>query len=158
MPHARDTLNAPEAHIAGITLLLNLPWEFAQMPFYRCAETLSRREAAAFCAIATAGDALLTVAAHHAVARASGSRHWVLDPSARQAAAFIGTGLALTVVFEWLATDVLERWQYADRMPRLPIFRTGLAPVLQWTLLPPLILALSIRSLRRSHSRSQRCA
>lgn len=138
----------PEAKVAAFSLLLNLPWELGQMPFYRCAETLSKRDAVAFCVLASLGDAAIAAAAYRAVARASGSRDWVLDPSPRQVAGFVGAGLALTVVFEWVATEVIDQWQYAPAMPRLPLLGTGLAPLLQWTLLPPLVLALAGRRLR----------
>lgn len=142
-------MDAPEAKVAAYSLLLNLPWELGQMPFYRCAETLSKRDARAFCVLASFGDAAITASAYEVVARTSESREWVLDPSPRQIAGFVGAGLALTVVFEWVATEVIDRWQYAPSMPRLPILQTGLAPLLQWTLLPPLTLWLAHRQLAR---------
>jgi hypothetical protein len=46
----------------------------------------------------------------------------------------------VTLVLEWLATEVLDRWSYSDAMPELPVLGTGLLPVLQWILLPPLIV------------------
>ena len=53
---------------------------------------------------------------------------------------YLATGLVITTFMEWLATDVLDRWQYAPNMPELPILGTGLLPILQWLTLPPLIL------------------
>jgi hypothetical protein len=49
-------------------------------------------------------------------------------------------GLGYTVFSEWLNVEVREAWAYAEAMPRLPLLGTGLAPVLQWLILPPLAL------------------
>lgn len=141
-PLAARRLNQPEATVAAVAFLLNLPWEFGQMPFYRCPDTLTRGEAVTFCTLASVGDAALTVGAFRAVSRSVGSRGWVLNPTPRQLTGFIGVGLAATVAFEWLATEILDQWQYAPGMPTLPGLGTGTAPLLQWTLLPPLVLWL----------------
>lgn len=146
---ARAT-EAPEVAIAGFSLLLNFPWEIVQMPLYRCLDTLSYGGAVRFCGFATLGDAAISVASYWAVAKATGQRHWIHDPASRQIAGYVGVGLGVTVLFEWLATEVIDRWQYAEAMPTLPVVGTGLAPLLQWTLLPPLILWLARRHLRES--------
>jgi hypothetical protein len=52
------------------------------------------------------------------------------------------------VAQEHLATGVLNRWQYADAMPVVPVLGTGLAPVLQWLLLPLPVLGLARGQLR----------
>lgn len=46
----------------------------------------------------------------------------------------------ITIVMERLATQVLHRWAYAETMPLVPILGIGLSPLLQWLLLPPLVL------------------
>ena len=71
------------------------------------------------------------------------SRRRVLRPTARQAAGFVAVGLAITLVVEWLATRVLHRWAYAGAMPVvpvLPVLGVGVSPLLQWLVLPPLVL------------------
>jgi hypothetical protein len=55
-------------------------------------------------------------------------------------AVFIGVGLVTTITFETLATGALERWAYSDAMPRLPVVGTGLLPVIQWLVIPPLVV------------------
>ena len=39
------------------------------------------------------------------------------------------------------------RWEYAEAMPRLPLLGTGLAPLLQWLLIPPLVIWLVRRQI-----------
>jgi hypothetical protein len=137
----------PEANLAALSFLFNLPWEMGQMRFYRCAETRSNAQTMRFCALTSLGDAAIALGAFWAVSRVTGSREWVRDPSPVEVAGFVGSGLAATVLFEWLATEVLDRWEYAPGMPTLPVLGTGLAPLLQWSLLPPLALWFARRRL-----------
>jgi hypothetical protein len=149
----RPMFAVAEASIAGSSFLLNLPWEVWQMPFYRCLERLSYSGAIRFCTLAAVGDAVISVAAFWAVSLAYGSRAWILRPTIGQIGGFVGTGLTITVGFEWLATEVLDRWQYAEAMPTLPVLGTGLLPLLQWTILPPLVLWLARRQLASEQGR-----
>jgi hypothetical protein len=55
-------------------------------------------------------------------------------------AVFLGIGLIVTIGFEFVSTEVLNRWAYAAQMPSLPILGTGLAPFLQWLIIPSLVL------------------
>ena len=61
---------------------------------------------------------------------------------------FVGIGLVLTIVLEMLATHVLDRWHYAEAMPIVPAIGVGLLPILQWLVLPPLVLWFVRRQLR----------
>lgn len=54
--------------------------------------------------------------------------------------AFTLLGVGITIAAEWLFTEVWSRWSYAELMPTLPVLGTGLTPVLQWLLLPPVIV------------------
>ncbi|MBW3629637.1 MAG: hypothetical protein KY464_10090 [Gemmatimonadetes bacterium] len=53
----------------------------------------------------------------------------------------------VTVLAEWIATRVLDLWQYSEAMPTLPLLDTGITPLLQRILLPPLVLRLVRRQL-----------
>jgi hypothetical protein len=52
----------------------------------------------------------------------------------------VGGGLAYTVFSEWLNTEIRGSWAYTAWMPALPLIGSGLAPFLQWVLVPPLAL------------------
>src|SRR5712672_3166741 len=45
-------------------------------------------------------------------------------------------GLAYTVFSEWLNTEIRGGWAYSTWMPVLPVIGTGLAPFLQWIIVP----------------------
>ncbi len=53
-------------------------------------------------------------------------------------------GVGLTVVIELLAQHGgwLAAWSYSAAMPVIPGLGVGLVPVLQWIVLPPLVVAL----------------
>jgi len=49
-------------------------------------------------------------------------------------------GAGYTVYSEWLNVNVRGSWAYAPLMPTLPVIGTGLAPLLQWLVVPTLTL------------------
>lgn len=63
-----------------------------------------------------------------------------MRPDLHSILVFITVGIVITIVLEWHATVLQQRWAYGELMPTLPILGTGLAPLLQWLILPPLIL------------------
>jgi hypothetical protein len=47
--------------------------------------------------------------------------------------------VVLTIGLEYLNTDILGRWSYADSMPRVPLLGTGLSPLAQWIAVPTIV-------------------
>lgn len=78
------------------------------------------------------------------------NRRWFVHPSASHYAVMLTAGLAISVIVEWIALDVLNRWSYTASMPIIPILNIGLIPVLQMLLLPPIIFATVAALERRS--------
>jgi hypothetical protein len=138
---------SPEFAVTVFGFLLNYPWEFLQVPFYRGMATASHWEAVVFCSSAAVGDAGIALAAYWVVSAWDRSRAWVLAPGSGQVLGFTGATLAITVVLEWLNTDVLGRWEYGAAMPTVPPLGTGLLPLLQWVVLGPLIVWFTRRHL-----------
>ncbi|MGH7629725.1 MAG: hypothetical protein ACREOF_10175 [Gemmatimonadales bacterium] len=135
----------PWAAVAGFAFLLNFVWEMWQAPFYRTMIEASHLDAVRTCTLATFGDAviaLLALGAAAAVARDSG---WLARPSRKALAVYVGAGLVITLALEWLNVQVLHRFSYAARMPT--VLGIGLTPLLQWLVLPPLVLWLARRHL-----------
>ena len=62
-------------------------------------------------------------------------------------ATFVAVGILLTVGFEFCDTNISLRWTYADLMPLVPPFGIGLSPLLQWLIIPPLVIWLTRRHL-----------
>jgi hypothetical protein len=139
----------PEFNVALFTLLLNYPWEFLQVPLYEGMPQAPHWEAIQACSRAAAGDAVIALAAYGAVAVWLRSRAWVLEPTRASTLGFLGAGVLITVLIERLALSGLwvAHWSYSALMPVVPGLGVGLSPLMQWLVLPPLVLWLVRRQL-----------
>ena len=135
----------PEVAVAAFSFMLHLPWEFAQVPLFAEMPSLGHWRAIQVCGSATVGDAVIAGLAFWGVALMARSRRWLLRPSRGQILVFVAIGLLITLGIEWLSTQVLDRWAYGPDMPVLPGLRVGLSPVLQWVVVPPLVVWFSRR-------------
>jgi hypothetical protein len=143
-------VDLPEINVGLFAFLLNLVWEFGQVPFYRDLPSRGHWASIKLCARATLGDAVIAVVAFWVVAALVASRRWITAPSVLQVACFVGIGLGISTPLEWVAIHVQGRWAYGASMPIVPVLQIGLAPVLQWLILPPLIVWFVTRQLAGS--------
>ena len=146
----------PEFNVMLFALLLNYPWEFIQAPLFAGMAEAAHWEAVKVCTQAALGDAVIMLVAYWGVAVARRSRAWVASPGWRDVLWFASIGVGITVVIEWMALHGwwLASWRYSAAMPVIPGLGVGLVPVLQWLILPPLVVVLVARQLRgRRHSR-----
>lgn len=135
----RDVVDTPEVNVFAFAFLLNLPWELLQVPFFSALPESSHWSGIVQCGRAALGDALITVSAYAAVAARHG-RHWIFEVTLKRIGVFVALGLVVTIIIEAVSTGPLRRWTYADSMPTLPMLGTGLLPILQWVMLPPLVV------------------
>jgi hypothetical protein len=133
-------VDLPEINVALFAFLLNLVWEFGQVPLYRDLPSQGHWASIKLCARATLGDAVIAVVAFWVVAAVVASRRWITAPSVSQVACFVGVGLGIATALEWMAIHVQARWAYGTSMPMVPVLRVGLAPILQWVIAPPLVV------------------
>lgn len=130
-PSARRTV---VRHV-GAVAVGNLVWEVFQLPLF----TLWRTAGAAYLAFATfhcwAGDLLIGSASLGLGILVAGCC-WPSGGYARVATVTVVLGVAYTVFSEWLNVAVRGSWAYAPAMPRVPPLGTGLAPRLQWIVVP----------------------
>ena len=134
--------NTPEFSVLVFSFLLNLAWEYWQVPFFRGMADQPHWVGVKACTLATLGDAAIALAAYWVTAIFARARGWILRPNRLDIANFlgVGVGVVVTTLFEALATGMFQRWAYSDAMPRLPVIGTGLLPLLQWLVIPPLVL------------------
>ena len=133
-------LDLPELNVVIYAFLLNFVWEFWQIGWFADISTVSHLEGVKLCTRATFGDIGIALVAFWAVSFSERTRSWVSNPTKRNVMVFVLVGVVITILLEWLATSVLDRWAYAESMPTLPILGTGLLPLTQWIVIPPLIL------------------
>ena len=130
----------------ALLLIVNLVWEVVQIPLYTLWSEGRPDEIAWAILHCTAGDGLVGAAALGGAVVLTASWDWPARGFIR--VAFVATllGVVATIVLEWLNVEVWRSWTYAAAMPRLPPLGTGLSPLLQWLLLPPLCF-LAVRRL-----------
>lgn len=122
----------------GFVAAANLAWEIAQLPLYTLWDEASTGFIVYAVAHCTAGDLLIASFALLVALLLCRSRAWPEHGYRRVAVVATLLGVGYTVFSEWHNTAVLVSWTYADRMPVLPPLGTGLAPLAQWIVLPPL--------------------
>lgn len=133
-------MDMPELNVAIFSFFLNFIWEMWQIPFFEEITNAEHWAGVVTCSKATFGDVGISIVAFWCVAAFAKSRRWIIKPSPSQIGSFVLVGVFITIVFEAIATVLLDRWSYSPSMPTLPLLGTGLLPLLQWILLPPLTI------------------
>ena len=124
---------------------LSLAWEIAQLPLYTIWQEGSPAWIAFAVAHCTAGDAMIGLAALAIALTTMRSRELRSWRWLRIASLTAIIALAYTVFSEWRNTALLGNWAYSTLMPVIGTdgVSIGLAPLLQWLVIPPLALRLS---------------
>jgi hypothetical protein len=133
-------LNAPELHISIFAFLLNFVWELLQMPLFAGFADFPYYQTVLHCTKATFGDVVISLVAFAGACLITRSRMWINSTNISGVIAFLAIGLVITIVFEILATGPLNRWEYGELMPIVPLTGVGASPVAQWVILPLLQL------------------
>lgn len=114
----------------------NLVWESAQQPLYDVLPAHLGGDRVLATLHCTAGDALIAGLAYAAATITVGRARWPLAPRAWGTGllAAVLVALAYTAISEWRNVAVLAQWRYRPVMPTL--HGIGLAPLLQWIVVP----------------------
>ena len=125
-------LNAPEFHIMIFAFLLNFVWELLQMPLFGGFSEYQYYQIILHCTKATFGDVIISLVAFAGACLVTRSRMWIISMSRSGVVSFLVIGLVITIAFELLATGPINRWQYDELMPMIPVIGVGVSPVAQW--------------------------
>lgn len=135
---------------AVLAVVLNSLWELAQLPLYGQWNDPDRGRIAAYLVHCVLGDVLISTTIYVLTAVAFRELRWPERRPWSAGVLAVALGLAFTVVSEWYNVYVLGSWFYAPRMPTLG--GIGVAPMLQWIIVPVLMILLW----RRGFTRTQR--
>jgi len=144
-----DTPKNTSHHTSKVTLLLvmgtsaflfHFVWEMWQVPFYQGMPGASHWVAVRICSQAAFGDAFIAIFSYALVAWFFNDINWVYLSRRKPVGVYLCIGLLVTIILEYLATEVFYRWQYSELMPRLWWLGTGALPLLQWAFVPFLSL------------------
>lgn len=143
---------AEAALYVGLAAIGHFLWEAAQLPLYTLWSIGTPPEIAFALFHCTVGNILITTAA--IAAAAALARYWRWPAFGwRMAFSAIVLGAGYTAYSEWLNVEARRSWSYTAAMPVLPWLGTGLAPLLQWLVVPGLAFAIAARRYRRQTRR-----
>jgi hypothetical protein len=129
----------PAIRLALYALGVNFVWEMLQAPLFVGMLAMPRWDATALCLQAAAGDAAMIVIAFAVVSIGTRERIWMMRPQYGRLGAFAVLAALQGLGLEWVSVR-LERWTYGPLMPIEPVSGLGLAPILQWLILPLMLL------------------
>ena len=152
MPHQHTNMTAgewpwyqPWARLALFSASLNVVWEMLAMSFYD-GRTSGTGIGIAMCLTAALGDVGIALGAYAIAARLS-TRQWIVRPTLLPFMTYVACGLVVTILSEYLNVHILQRWSYRSQM--LTVAGVAMLPMLQWLVLPPIVLLLSRQHLHR---------
>ncbi len=140
------SVRIPELHISLYAFLLNLLWEGIQAPLFVFEQQFSPFLLSGCLLFCSGVDVIMTLTAYWVLSVAVRDRYWFLLKKLRHWFSFVSIGLILALVSEYTAIHYRTLWQYSERMPVVPGLDIGLTPLLQWLILPPIVLVLLARA------------
>jgi hypothetical protein len=117
---------------------MNLIWESLQLPLYTIWRTAAPDQIAYAVLHCTIGDVLIAAGALLSALLLVGGQGWPYARLGRVAVVAAVLGIGYAILSEWLNVSILRRWAYSELMPVVPVLRTGLSPLLQWSVIPTL--------------------
>lgn len=132
---------------AALAFALNLSWEIAQVRLYTIWAEADRFTVAWSLLHCSVGDVLIGLALFVLAGMALWRVDWPASRPWAGGAIFVTGAMAYTAWSEWYNVYRAGSWSYTASMPL--IFGIGLSPLLQWLILPPL-LVFAYRTLLRS--------
>ena len=125
--------------IALAAYTLHFAWEMGQAFLFTPMDRLPFWQATAWCARAAGWDVVISAAAYFVAALAARSIFWPRRRTPWPVAIYFLVGLGITIAIERWAVSA-GRWEYRDAMPTLA--GIGLTPLLQWIVIPAMILVI----------------
>ena len=135
---SRTALRFVFARFVPLLAAGNLVWESIQLPFYTLWQEGTPRSRLFAIVHCTAGDLMIGTAALLLALIFFGGRGWPHRGHGAVLGATTFAGVAYTVFSEWVNTQVTMSWQYSEAMLQVPPLGTGIVPLLQWIVVPPL--------------------
>lgn len=132
---------------AILALPLHGLWEVAQLPLYTLWDDPDRGRIAAYVLHCLLGDVLITVTVYLLTAIVFRELYWPERRPWLAGAFMLAAGLAFTAFSEWYNVYRAGNWAYTAAMPL--VAGLGLAPLLQW-LIVPVAMILIVRRLGRN--------
>jgi len=142
----KKVTSIPELNIAFFSFLLNFAWEVLQTPFFVDIST-EVNTIIWYRFHCTLGDVMISLAGFWFVALILKSRSWLLNPTKKKILLFVAFGVSYTIFSEIKNVSLNKLWAYSDFMPVIPYIDVGIVPLIQWIIIPPLLVFIVRRQL-----------
>jgi hypothetical protein len=131
----------PELNLSFLAFFLNFFWEVVHTYFYTLKDSAFDIMLSGWLHC-TLGDVMITVGSFWLVSLMSFNRKWFLSLNRVNFIGFIMVGVAYTFFSEWANVQIFRSWGYNESMPIIPWTTVGLVPVLQWVVIPSVVILL----------------
>lgn len=135
----------PDTNLFLFAFLLNFVYEVWQAPYYQFYKSPSLTAKIKDLTHCSFGDAVIILICTWVVAVVIRDRYWVLHPTPKLKLLFTSIGLVITLVLETYRVNVSK--VYGVSVLAVPGLGMSWLAVLQWVILPPVILAMARRHL-----------
>jgi hypothetical protein len=129
---------------ALLALGLHLVWEIGQLPFYTLWEEGEIWRIALYVIHCVLGDTMIATLSYLAVALTWRQVDWPRQRFWMGGMMLIAMGMGYAVYSEWYNVYRIESWAYSDAMPL--VFGVGITPLMQWLVVPGVMLVLIKRT------------
>lgn len=128
-----------------LAVALNSIWELAQLPLYGLWNDPDSGRILAYLVHCILGDVSIAAVLFFLTSMILRSLDWMTTQPWRGGVLAVSLGVAYTVFSEWYNVYEVRSWSYAPQMPL--IAGIGLTPLLQWLVVPALMIVV----IRRLH-------
>lgn len=134
----RGVCASPEANLFLFAFLFNFVYEVWQSPFYEFYASPSLADKVRALTHCAFGDGVIILLSSWVVSIGQRTRYWVLHPTWKSTVLLTSVGLLITLVIETYRVNVSRA--YGVPTLQVPILGISALAVLQWIVLPPLVL------------------
>ena len=138
LEHAKPGIIAGGGLWSALAFVLNLGWEISHIGLYTIWKEADGLRIAWSVFHCTVGDAAIALTLFAVTAVALRRRDWPLSRPWTGGVLVVIGAIAFTTWSEWYNVYRASAWGYAVSMPL--IFGIGLTPLLQWLILPPVMV------------------
>jgi hypothetical protein len=129
---------------ALLALVLHLLWEVAHLRLYLLAEDGNRWRVTLYMAHCVLGDVAIATLTYLLVAMFWRQMNWPRQRMWAGGMMLVALGMGYTAFSEWYNVYQIQSWVYSETMPL--IFGIGVTPLLQWLIVPGVMLFLIRRT------------
>jgi len=136
---------APETNLFLFAFLLNFVYEVWQSPYFEFYNMPLLADKIEYITHCTVGDGVITIFSFWIVSVLRGSRYWLLNSTWKLTLLFTALGWIYTFISEIYRVQIAKL--YGVSVLVIPGVGISWLPLLQWIILPPLVLYMTKRHL-----------